>query len=204
MTRLTWLALLALAACATSTKELDALKTLQEDGKWEAIAARAAPCTDRADACSQAQEIRADACLRLARQRATDPAAPGWRDCAMRGFAAAAAAQPAGADRGRTRQLLANEATAAMDQRDATGRGAEEQLRAGTALLTLDPRDPRGCYHVASARLARSLLLPEGPGRCAELAVPGSCAGVGLPAEFGGRRSPAEAVQQQRQRLACP
>jgi len=183
---------------------LEDLKAQQAAGRLSEIADAPTPCTARSEACAQAQEIRGEACLTLARRQPAAPAAARWQDCAMDAFFAARAALPADADPARAHRLLANAASAAMDQRDSVGRGLDRQLEAATALLELDARDPAGCYHLASARLARSLLLPQGPGRCAELVLPASCAGVPPPpGTAAGQRLPLEEVAAQRRRLGC-
>jgi hypothetical protein len=201
-------ALPLLAACPAQDPDLaqlDRLKTQQAAGQLADIAAGPAPCTARGETCAQAQEIRADACMTLARRAPDAPAAAGQRDCALRAFEAARQALPDTAAPERLGRILANEAATAMDQRDRTGQGTDRQLAAAEALLRLNPRDPAGCYHLASARLARALLLPAGRARCPELVPVASCQGVAPPPGLSsGVRLPIEQITVERQRIGCP
>ncbi len=195
---------LALAACA-APGELEALKARQAESNWQAIAEASAPCTNPDLLCAQAQEIRADACQTLARRAPAAPEAPARRACATAAYQAALRALPPEAGKAARRRLLANAAAAAMDQRDHDGLGLNTQLAAAEALLALDPHDPAGCYHAASARLARALLRPAGPGQCAELPPLPACAGVAAPPGTPpGARLPLHEIIALRGRLGCP
>lgn len=157
MIRLTPLCALLLAGCMAS--QLDRMKDRMAAGDLAGLAAERVDCTGPDPLCAQAQALRAEACLRL-----------GHNACAEQGYAEALAADSA--DR---RVLLAGLAAAAMARRDAGEASPDAQLNAGMALLALDPADPIGCTHARSARLARALLGPPGPPRCAELAAAPAC-----------------------------
>jgi hypothetical protein len=181
-------AVLALAACKTIAPEeaqLSHFKDLQQAGQLEKLAAEPTPCNrPAADVCAQAQQIRADACMSLARQKPADPDRRIWLDCAVAGFSAAASSLPANADPERQTLLQRNLAAAALDRLDMGGPPGDldVQLQAADALLARDPHDPSGCYHERSARLSRALALPRGTTRCKELsAIPISCAAVAAP-----------------------
>jgi hypothetical protein len=187
---------------APSTAQLDHLKELQAQGNLEAIAREPVPCT-RADddACAQAQQIRADACLTLARRMQAGPEQRSRLDCAVDGFAAAAASLPRDADDQRRVLLQRNVAAASLDRLNAGGPAtdADRQLASAEALLSRDPGDPYGCYHLSSARLSRALALPQGPARCRELtAVPAAC-NAASPQGFL-RQAQQLAAQMQRQK----
>ncbi len=160
MIRLTPLCALLLTGCLAT--QLDRMKDRAAAGDLRGLAAERVDCTGPDPLCAQAQALRAEACLRL-----------GHHACAEQGYAASLAAlPPASPDR---RVLLAGLAAAAMARRDAGEASPDAQLGAGLALLALDPDDPIGCTHARSARLARALMGPPGPPRCAELAAAPAC-----------------------------
>lgn len=165
------LLLLLLPGCLA--QQLDRMKDQAAAGQTAALAAERIECSGPDALCAQAQVLRAEACLTLARSAPRDAAAPAHRACAASGYAAALAALPPGGRERRT--LLAGLAAAAMDRRDAGEASPDAQLGAGLAMLKLDPGDAIGCTHARSARLARALLGPAGMPRCAELRAAPAC-----------------------------
>jgi len=182
------LLLLLLPGCLA--QQLDRMKDQAAAGQTATLAAEQVDCGGSDPFCVQAQALHAEACLALARQAPHDAAAAGHRACAERGYAAALAALPPGA--AARRALLAGLGAAAMERRDAGEASPDTQLAAGQALLALDPADAIGCSHVRSARLARALLGPPGPARCAELrAVPACPANPALDRQIAAQTSAA-------------